>query len=146
MNVIFYSVKDPKNKLSKKLASANTVSGHLKESCSILSPTIGFAYFSTFKNYNYAYIEEYGRYYFITDVTFDGHVLEMKMEVDPLMTWKTDILNSTGTAHRAQRALEKKDITDDMVETTSRVDIEVRTFGSGLPTTNSGNFILTTVI
>lgn len=44
--------------------------------------------------YNYAYIEEFNRYYFITDTIFNLGVWTLPLAVDLLASFKTDILNS----------------------------------------------------
>ena len=46
--------------------------------------------------YNYAYISDFGRYYFINDITYDKGIWVMTLNVDVLATYKTTI-GSTST-------------------------------------------------
>lgn len=141
MKIELYKTIDPINKLNKTLTNKLELTGNLKNDCDIMRPLIEVSYFNNWKEFNYCYIEEFGRYYFIDDVTFSNKVLRISMSVDVLMSFRSDILNSEGTAHRAGNK-ENRDIVDNMVSRTSRVDTEVRTFGDPLPTKEGGSFIL----
>lgn len=144
MNIILYGVYDPENKVSKTLGTGKTLTGHLRESCSVISPEVNVAYFSGHKNYNYAYIEEFGRYYYIRDMVFDSNFIQLKLEVDVLMSFSSEIRTSTGTATRAQYAHYQPEIIDEMVAKTPRVVMEAREFGTAIPTVSGGNYILMT--
>ena len=65
----------------------------LKDGCGILHPSIkldiGLA--SDPSNYNYAYISDFGRYYFIEEWFFEGRLWTATMSVDVLATYKSNI-------------------------------------------------------
>ena len=68
--------------------------GTLKEDCSTLNPTVRIlrtALDLVPDTYNYAYIQAFGRYYFIVDCIWSEPFWEMRMAVDVLASWKTDI-------------------------------------------------------
>ena len=71
--------------------SALTLSGNLKEPCSIENPVIPFEFNSSPAAYTYAFIQEFGRYYFIDDWTWNNGLWEASFREDYLASWKTAI-------------------------------------------------------
>ena len=65
----------------------------LKSGCGILNPTISLdiGLTSDPSQYNYAYIAEFGRYYFIEEWYFEQALWTATMTVDVLATYKTEI-------------------------------------------------------
>ena len=67
-------------------------------------------------NFNYAYIEDFNRYYFIEDiVSLRNNLWELTMSIDVLMTYRLGILNLRGFIDRSQslyndRLIDKKRI------------------------------------
>ena len=91
MNVILYYNSSDNRDLNKTLLNGFTLSGTLRESSSIIKPTIKMQA-SNILRYNYAYIPEFNRYYFITDVTTDRQNIQtVSFYVDPLMSFRGDI-------------------------------------------------------
>lgn len=90
---------DKKNN-STKIPSAShpryTFNCAIKTPSSITNPIIEIG--STEKDfkpfYNYAYIEKFNRYYYITNITYDIGYWTLILSVDVLGTYKNDILNS----------------------------------------------------
>lgn len=80
--------------------------GTLKESSPLLTPSIGFAISGSPANYNYAYIEEFSRYYFITNWTFYNRLWYAEMKVDVLASFKSEIGNSTQYILRSSSAFD----------------------------------------
>lgn len=93
MNIILYTTRDDKNVLKKTLTNALTKSGTLKENCDILNPSILFNFNPV--AYNYAYIADFGRYYYVDKPINEGAALwRVDLSVDVLMSWKDQILSS----------------------------------------------------
>ena len=82
-----------KNKIGKNLSSMNIFVGTLKEETSIINPVV----LMELENpalYNYAYIPEFNRYYFITDmVAVRNGLWRVSMHVDVLESFKTSLMN-----------------------------------------------------
>ena len=80
------------------LTGGNQVNGVLKEDCSIVNPVVKLRQDSISPNisqYSYAYIAEFGRYYFVTDKIFVGGLWELHMHCDVLATWRSTIGSSS---------------------------------------------------
>lgn len=95
MNITLYNNLSEKNVIQKTLANAVTITGTLKESTSIKNPTITIEYSSTIVGYNYCYIEDFSRYYFISDVkSLRNNLWSLSLRADVLMSFANDILNT----------------------------------------------------
>ena len=89
-----YQITDDVNVMGKTLGSA--ISTHtitLKDGCSIDRPVVSFsAQASALAPLNYAYIDTFQRYYWITDrKSLVNGVMELTLESDPLESFKTEI-------------------------------------------------------
>ena len=96
MQAILYKTTSPKNAINKVLTDEKTLEIHLKDYVSILTPEIDIVNFNGAFLYNYMYIPDFSRYYFIEGITIlSRNVIRLTCKVDVLETWKTDILAST---------------------------------------------------
>ena len=92
MEIQLFNNKSDNRCIRKELINGLSVTGSLKESCDVLAPVINFECDALMK-YNYAYIPDFRRYYFITKFTnVVNNVWEVEFKVDPLMSFKGDIL------------------------------------------------------
>lgn len=106
MQIDFFSgFKKRENSTKVPLVSAatRTLTGYLKEPCSIMNPVVKIerplsdaAPYS----YTYAYIGEFARWYFVTDWVWSEGVWECRMQEDVLGSFKTDIGNTTAYIDR----------------------------------------------
>lgn len=74
----------------------------LKDASGILAPTIRLdPSIGNPRSYNYAYISDFGRYYFIREWTYYRGEWEAALAVDVLASWKTEIGNTSAYILRA---------------------------------------------
>lgn len=95
MEILFFSSFSKRinsTKIPTGSATA-TITGKLKEACSIENPVIQIKPLSpdTLPGYTYAYIPAFSRYYFVTDWTFNVPLWECQLQEDYLASWKTNI-------------------------------------------------------
>lgn len=95
VQVDFYTFSKPKNDVVQPASTGTTMNVLLKEPCSVLNPSIYLKTDSSPVAYNYCYIQDFGRYYFITDWESDHNLWWAHCTVDPLASWKTQILGTT---------------------------------------------------
>lgn len=98
MKIIFYKTLSPSNKIEKDLSGESLeMIGALKSNITnILYPNILIRGFEISK-FNYAFIEEFGRYYFIDGASvLSKELVELSLKVDVLMTYKDDLQNVYG--------------------------------------------------
>jgi hypothetical protein len=93
MKVYFYKTSSSLNTVNKTLTNQLEKTGKLLDDCSILQPRIQFAFNPV--GYNYAYIPEFSRYYYVGNITNNARDLwDVPFNVDPLMSWADDIKRS----------------------------------------------------
>lgn len=101
MEIRLYTGFEKKNNSTKQPdsnATYITVTGDLREPCSVMNPTIEFKRLSSDivpYVYNYALISAFGRYYFIKDWTWNNGLWLCEMVLDVLASHKNKIGNQT---------------------------------------------------
>ena len=76
----------------------------LKENCSVVNPALqlNVPLTANLYNYNYCYIQEFSRYYFVSDWVWTDGLWTAELEVDPLGSWRTQIGQQSLYVLRAQ--------------------------------------------
>lgn len=93
MDIVLYVNNSERQAITKTLTNGLTLTGSLRNESSVINPTI-LIETSNPSSYNYAYIPEFGRYYFITDmVSVRTNLWRMSLSVDVLMSFRNQILN-----------------------------------------------------
>ena len=99
MRIIFYTNNSDSNELNKNINLITELQCNVnRDNLDILSPILFLSYFDIKElNINYCYIEELNRYYFINSYTIEkNNLIKLQLETDVLMTFKNDILLSSG--------------------------------------------------
>lgn len=99
MRIIFYTNNSDSNELNKNINLITELQCNVnKNNLDVLSPILFLSYFDIKElNINYCYIEELNRYYFIDSYTIEkNNLIKLQLETDVLMTFKNDILLSSG--------------------------------------------------
>lgn len=95
--------KSAKNRIGKSITDIRTLTGTLRDECSIINPKILIRMddVSDLKNCNYMSIAEFGRKYFVTDIVSVTHnTIEVSGHVDVLETYKDEIDKNTAIIAR----------------------------------------------
>lgn len=118
----------------------NTLNGTLRENCSVIDPIIKVEGIvgSNLTKCNYAYIEEFGRYYYVTNIVCVGNLFELHMHVDVLMTYRRSIRSNSAVVSR-QEKLYNLYLQDGVFKEQANPHYEIKKFPSGF---TSFNFIL----
>lgn len=104
MNCNFYYNKSDKNVILKELTTEKeNIVITQKIDTSIIKPIFLLSATTYDNNYNYVYVEELDRYYYINDVVkVGGGIVELHCECDVLMSFREEILNLSGTIARSE--------------------------------------------
>lgn len=91
MTVTLYNVQDNRTSVVKTLSGASVVTGVLRKETDVINPVIEFEFDEYPSNKNYAHVEEFNRYYFITNIVHvRENLYEIHFHVDVLMSyWNT---------------------------------------------------------
>lgn len=121
MTIIFYKTLSKPNEINKVLQNELYLSGTIKSETDIIKPIIKILNTLSFNifNYNYCYIVELKRYYFIEDITILGDkFFYIALTLDVLYTYKTPILASVANISRYSKNVgsTKKDTINNYIE------------------------------
>lgn len=141
MNIILYNNSSEKNKINKTLTTVDTLEGSIKEPSSIINPEITIQR-SDPTGFNYCYIPEFGRYYFVTNVTvIHSDIMKISLTVDVLESFKNEILAQLIVMDKNQLNYDNY-LMDENRIINVKTKTDILNFPSGL--LESGEFILIT--
>ena len=145
MTIVFYNNYSEKNVINKTIDSltALTLTGELRKSTSVKTPVIDVEYSESIIGYNYCYITEFARYYFITDIkSIRNGLWEISMRVDVLMSFSNDILSSEAIIDHETSPEFSEYIQSDIWQDLVKDKTDIINFSSGL--SESGGYVLIT--
>lgn len=130
MNVTFYSSFAKQNNSTKlPTGGGSSYTCVLKEDCSIINPRISLGGNFNPAGMGYCRIPAFNRYYFVTDWEWIGSAWVASLAVDPMVTYRTEIGNTTAYITRADTDDYNETITDGMYPATTDFSV-INTDGS----------------
>lgn len=143
MNINFYKNTSDNNVLNKNITLISTHNIKLKDECNIMAPSI-LIHGDISNDINYAYIEKWGRYYYVRDKkSLNNGIYEVNLTVDVLMSFKEKILNLQCIIDKQQDSTNiNKYYNDGSFIVSSKEFIETINFPNGF--NDNGEFILIT--
>ena len=140
MNITLYTNNSEKIAVDKTLTTLTTLTGTFREETTLTDPVVLLSDVSAFiGTANYAYIDEFGRYYFITGIDFvKANLWRVHMHVDVLMSFKTQIRAQKGIIERNEGTYNLK-LNDGLFVTSQKPRIATFAFPQGF---NQWNFVL----
>lgn len=142
MDVKFCRNKSEKNVIEKNLTEFATFECNLKGDTSITDPTIIIEAENPV-TYNYCFIPQFNRYYFITDIiSLRTNIWEIYMHVDVLMSFKDQIKTSRAIMDSTENEDNTNYLDNGIYKALAKDKTDIIKFGSGL--LESGEYILIT--
>lgn len=104
-DIVLMKNKSEKNAVDKTTEEIMTLTGELRGECSIIDPVFAIeCSMSDITRCNYAYIEKFDRYYFVTNmVSVRRKLVEFTCHVDVLMSFKKGIRGNKAIVKRQQQ-------------------------------------------
>ena len=133
MTIKLYANQSENNKVDKTIGQlGNDITGTLREDCSVINPVIKIEGLEAdyLKHANYAYIPDFGRYYYINNIVCTGHLYELHMHVDVLMTYKAGIRACQAVVARQEKQYNLY-LQDGVFKTYADPHIEIKQFPNG---------------
>ena len=142
MEIILYKNHSEKNKIGKSLTDQISYTGTLKDETSVINPVI-LLEAGNLSLYNYAYIPDFHRYYFIRDiVSVRTGLWRLTFDVDVLESFKSGILNLNVILSDSETAGASNYLNGDQWRANVKTKTDIINFSSGLRET--GTYILIT--
>jgi len=104
-SIQLYTNSSPSNFVTKTITPITAVTGVLRDGCSIVDPVIEIEAVEAdiISKANYLYIEEFGRYYYITDISTSVNGLwGLACHCDVLMTYSSQIKSQKAVLSRQE--------------------------------------------
>ena len=143
MEIKLYITEDADTVMNKDLTLITTLDIQMRDTQNVSAPILilGEIEGVDLKTVNYAYIDEFKRYYFIRTITVgQNNIHTLTMECDVIETYKEDILNSSA---QINRGVKKGDYGD--IGTSIEVRREVDIFKSDKGFVGKNSIILSTI-
>lgn len=142
MQIKLYKNISEVNTIGKTLTEESVRTGTLKDGCSVLSPSVVLTG-ENLSGFNYAYIPQFSRYYFIKEITsVKSGLWEISMRVDVLETYQTQIKAQKAVVERQEQNYNLY-LNDPEWKVYTNKQVLTREFPSGF--LDSGNYFLTVV-
>lgn len=136
MNITLYNNKAENIRVDKSeyLDNALQLTGSLREGTSLTSPSILIEKTDlNLFSYNYVYIQDFNRYYFITDIISENTYLwRINCKVDVLMSFKTQILAIQNPYISRSASQYDLNIGDDQLYLKNNVNVVVTPYSNDL--------------
>lgn len=142
MVIYLFNNTSERNAITKTLTNEISLSGSLREESNIHNPVI-MIYAPSVIGFNYAYIPDFYRYYYVNDITsVRAGLWRLTLICDVLMSFKSAILNSYAIIDHTQTTQITEYMQSDIWKTTVKDFTEIINFPSGL--LDTGEYILIT--
>ena len=139
MNVKFYNNASDPLVLNKYITNELPLTVQVTDMVDRENPTFKLDLDASKLNKNYAYVTEWGKYYFLEEPQIiNGNHVEITGHIDDLMSNKAAILNSQIIADRSASAYENY-MEDPLVTDSGRIVTKVRKLRTIFDTTNASN-------
>lgn len=140
MNITFYQNISEYNAVNKSIRELATITGTLRDESSIIDPVITISDIDNIVgSMNYAYIPDFNRYYFITNIeSVRSNLWRVSFHVDVLYTYRAQIKSNSAIIERNENQYDLK-LNDGLFKTQQNPRIAQFPFPSGF---NTWNFVL----
>lgn len=143
MEIKLYKTSSPRKKLVKDLTDGITLVGTLRAQSSLMSPTFTVQDISVV-GYNYCYIPDFGRWYYINGIdALRANLYELSLGIDVLMTYAAEIRQNYAIVDKVESlGAAYNYINDGSWVNTNRMKQSIINFATGF--NDTGEFILIT--
>lgn len=143
MEIKLFKTLSPRKKLVKELTDGITLTGTLRSQSSVMSPSLQIQDIAVI-GYNYCYIPDFGRYYYINDINaLRANLFELSLGIDVLMTYASEIRRNYAIVDKVENfGVAFNYINDGSWINTNRTDQSIINFANGF--NDNGEFILIT--
>ena len=141
--ISLFKTASENNRVVKVLTDEKQLSGELRNQTSVLNPTIRIESADNISGYNYCYISEFGRYYYITDiVSVRTNCWVVSLRCDVLMSYKNEIQSMNVILNNTQETGLSNYLASPNWVSFVKTKTDIKVFPSGL--SEQGEFILIT--
>ena len=122
--MIIYNYKGQPNTINKKLTPLGTINVDLRPEFNVHNPTLKIQIPPNMYGFNYVYIEDLRKYYFVDNVRYiGGATYLLTLSLDVLQTYKDIILQSTALIVESDNANRDLSVNSNVFNVFPKTDI-----------------------
>ena len=122
--MILYNYKGQPNTINKELTPLGTINVDLRPEINVHKPTIKIQMPPNMYGFNYVYIEDFKKYYFVENVRYiGGQTYLLTLSLDVLQTYKDVILQSTALIVESDNANRDLSVNSNVFNVFPKTDI-----------------------
>ena len=142
MTISLYTTNTDKRYLYKQLGNGVTMTGTLKEQSNVIAPIITIEIENP-SSYNYAYIEDFGRWYYITELTsLRANLWRISLRCDVLASFASQLRGCKISIAQTQEKDTDPYLSSAIYRATVKQVTDIINFSNGL--LDDGEYILIT--
>lgn len=131
----------PTHQLNKQVTQVDILTGTFRDSVDILSPVVRIEY-SNPVGFDYVYISEFGRYYYVEDITIvRTGILDLHLSIDVLESHKAAILANTAILDKQENKYNLY-LNDDSIKMRQDPLVTCKVFPYGMFENNAFEYVL----
>ena len=122
--MILYNYKGQPNTIKKKLTPLSKINFALHPEVNVHNPTLKIQMPPNMYGFNYVYLEELGKYYFVDNIRYiGGQTYLLTLSLDVLQTYKDVILQSTAIIVESDNANRDLSVNSNVYNVFPKTDI-----------------------
>ena len=122
--MIIYNYKGQPNTINKKLTPLGTINVALRPEINVHNPTLKIQIPPNMYGFNYVYIEDFKKYYFVDNFMYlGGNTYLLTLSLDVLQTYKDVILQSTALIVESDNANRDLSVNSNVYNVFPKTDI-----------------------
>ncbi len=123
-DMILYNYKGQPNTINKAITPLGTLNVALRTEINVHNPTIKIQMPPNMYGFNYVYIEDFGKYYFVDNFRYvGGNTYILTLSLDVLQTYKDVILQSTALIVESDKANRDLSVNSNVFNVFPKTDI-----------------------
>lgn len=142
MNIEYYLNSSENFRVEKNISYIGIDSILVPRDFDLIRPTLHLELLNGV-NFNYVFLDDVERYYFVESVEcISGTLFKVNLELDPLMTYKDEILGSYASYKRTYKA---GDYVDPSIQAEAKQTISTVEVGEEVNSNSGTNYLITTL-
>lgn len=140
MEMVLYNTTSSNNTINKVLTNGKNINIKFKDIANVINPIVKLSTQEPF-NFNYGYIPDFKRFYFIEDIEINpNNFYTIRLRCDVLESYKNDILSCNGYVTKQEKI---NRYYDDNYQAETRKEVDI--YKSDFVLKDKNNIVLTTI-
>lgn len=135
VELVLYKNNSDDKVVSKNITPLATLNGALRKACSLIDPVVDITINNNaiLAQLNYAKISQFGRYYYVKNITYKGNLVELQLHVDVISSFQTELKSLSAVIARQENKYNLY-LQDGYFKTYQNPHVSIKQFPNGFDT------------